>query len=352
MKKIITTITLASLFICSATWASIIVDVFGVDEQTAARIKQIYAAQVRSIEGAKIRAISSLENDEDYNPKKTEEIISKQQKLINSIQNKYDFAFVEFHTISYPNNEDAYTTIDIVTKDDLHRLKFINEHTDKDYSQSNDIIQKMIEFQTIAMGIAMNNELPKTDSKCPVYHCITSFSHPQLQPYLKIFNTASSKEKKLILKTLKTDPNPERRGAAIFLLGHFKNPKEIIKLLIPKVNDENVLVRNNAMRVLGSTIASAKLYNIDAQPFITQLDSPYVTDRNKALYVLSELMQSEKAKKQILANAKEKLVKILYLKQPNNHDFAYAILKNISEQNYDDTNFKEWTKWAKSSSVA
>lgn len=349
MRKII--IALAAICVSVTAWSAVIVDVFGVDRQTAKDIQQKYAEKVGALELEKAKEVYELSDEEfDKNKKQAEEVLRKHVELTNAIKDHYDFAFVNFNTIKYPQEDDLYTTIDVVTKDQPQRLKFVSKDKATNFPQKNDIIQKMIEFQAISMDIAMSNQ--NVDDKCEVHHCITSFSHPQLKPYLEMFNTAAKKEKKLILNTLKNDPDPERRGAAVFLVGHFKNPKEVIKVLTPMLDSNSVVVRNNAMRVIGATIASAKLTNIDARPFIKQLDSPYVTDRNKALYVLYGLMDNAKPKQQILQDGREKLVKILYLKQPNNHEFAYQILKSVSGKDYAENNYKEWEAWAKESSSA
>lgn len=349
MKKII--IAIAAIFATVSAWSAVIVDVFGVDRQTANSIQQKYAEQVSALEQSKTKEIYELSEEEfEKNKKQAEEVLRKHIELTNAIKEDYDLAFVDFHTIKYPQEDNLYTTIDVVTKDQPNRLKFVSKDKVTNFPQKNDIIQKMIEFQEISMELAMNN--PIEDEKCEVHHCIASFSRPQLKPYLEMFNTAAKKDRKLILNTIKNDPDPERRGAAIFLVGHFKNPNKVIKVLTPQLDSNSIVVRNNAMRVIGATIASAKLTNIDAKPFIKQLNSPYVTDRNKALYVLYGLMNNAKPKQQILKNGREDLVKILYLKQPNNHDFAYQILKSVSGKDYAENNYKEWEAWAKESSSA
>lgn len=349
MKKII--IALATICVTINAWSVVIIDVFGVDRQTANNIQQKYATQVSAIELSIAKQFYELSEEElANNQQQLDEVLRKQSELTNTIKEKYEFAYVKFNTVKYPMKDDLYTTIEVITKNQPNRLKYVSQNQKTNFPQKNDIIQKMLEFQTISLDIAMSS--PKINEKCAVHHCIGPFSHPQLKPYLEMFNTAAKKEKKLILNTIKNDPDHERRGAAIFLVGHFKNPHEIIKVLTPQLDNNSSLVRNNAMRVIGATVASAKLTNIDARPFIKQLDSPYVTDRNKALYVLYGLMNNAKPKQQILDNGKERLVKILYLKQPNNHEFAYQILKSISGKDYADNNYKEWEKWAKESSSA
>ena len=79
------------------------------------------------------------------------------------------------------------------------------------------------------------------------------------------------------------DPIPDRRAAAVFLIGHFKDPKEIMSTLTPHVMDADSGVRNNVMRVIGMTMEKAHLTQIDLHPFLVLLQSPVESDRNKAL---------------------------------------------------------------------
>ena len=160
-----------------------------------------------------------------------------------------------------------------------------------------------------------------------------------------MFNEGAVKEKTLILNTLKHDPNPERRAAAAFLVGHFQDPHEILSVLLPQVTDKDEDVRNNVMRVMGTTMMKAKISDINIEPILALLDSPSTTDRNKALIILLTAVESDAVKKQILQKGTNNLLAILRLEQPNNHDWAYHILKKISGKDFGETNLDAWRKW-------
>ncbi|WP_332248013.1 HEAT repeat domain-containing protein [Legionella tunisiensis] len=70
-----------------------------------------------------------------------------------------------------------------------------------------------------------------------------------------------------MIDTLNNDPDPSRRAAAAFLMGHFKDPNEIISLLMVHVNDRDSGVRNNVMRVIAATMFKANIAPIDVVPF-------------------------------------------------------------------------------------
>ncbi len=203
----------------------------------------------------------------------------------------------------------------------------------------------MMEYNDLTYKLENLNQLKINNISCPVYHCTVGFDNSKLKPYLNMFNIGSIKEKKLILNTLNHDSNPERQAAAAFLTGHFSDPKEIISLLLPHVNDKSSLVRNNVMRVIGDTMDKAKITEIDVTPFLDLLNSPYGTDRNKASLILLNASGTASAQSLIIQNGKDNLLSMLRLQQPNNHDHAYFILKKISGKTYGEYDIAAWDKW-------
>ena len=127
-------------------------------------------------------------------------------------------------------------------------------------------------------------------------------------------------------------------------MGHFQDPKEIVSILSFHVDDPDETVRNNVIRVISETLRKSKI-TIDVSPFLSLLDSPFLTDRNKSLSVLWLASESSEGKKQIIQSGGDKLLSILALKQPNNHDLAYIILKNVSGKDFGEYNIAAWKQW-------
>ena len=224
-------------------------------------------------------------------------------------------------TRSFIPIRDIYTTVEVVSKNDKDRLRFIDKPIRPSLQKSKqDLISKMIDFQSTWGELFLTNQLDLKDIECPFYHCLPGSRHPKLKDKFDLFNARAIKEKNLILSTIKNDPNPERRKAAIFLMGHFDDPKEIISILNNHITDPDNGVRNAAMRVIGVTMQTAKIHEIDVLPFLSLLDSPYDTDRNKALLILSNAASVKTSKDLIIQHGKDRLISLLRLKQPNNHD--------------------------------
>ncbi|MBA2653372.1 MAG: HEAT repeat domain-containing protein [Tatlockia sp.] len=336
MKKFV--IFLLSYLISFSINAADIVDVFGTDPLKSEDIIKHYGTQIGNIARKLIAKTSPTTSDTDPD-------LFKRMQLIDKIKHDYGFAYVDFDTVFYPNR-DTYTTIEVVSKKDKDRLRFVNKITRPlPYKPKHDLVDKMIEFQSTYGKLFFSSQLDLKDFECPFYHCLPGSRHPKLKDNFDLFNARAVKEKDLITSTIENDPNPERRASAVFLVGHFDDPKEIVSFLTKHIMDPDSVVRNAAMRVINETMNKANLHEMDVLPFLSLLDSPYDTDRNKALYILSDAATIEASKNLIIQHGKDRLISLLRLKQPNNHEASYALLKQISGKDFGSRNYEAWNQW-------
>ncbi len=327
--------------------AANIVDVYGVSPEESTRLLQKYAKKMADIMVPLNQEGMKLKPGDTY-PQRVENLVKKRAELLLEVKKKEGFSYVDIDEILYPGNNNHYITMDVVKNSEKERLRFINKETPKiAYPKTHDIMDKMDEYVNLVFHLIQTEKTDGYDTKCPVYHCVYSFNHPQLKAYLPLFNEAAVRQKKFIIDTLNHDPNPARRASAAFLVGHFKDPRDIISTLLPHVNDPDEGVRNNAIRVIGGTLIEAKITDIDATPFLELLGSPSVTDRNKSLYVLLAVSQSPVGRKLLIQQGGDRLLAILQLKQPNNHDIAYLILKQLSGRDLGEHNISAWRAWFK-----
>ena len=336
-----------SLITAMQASAENIVDVYGVNADESATILHKYGTRVTDIIIPLNKAGQTLKPG-PYVPENVLQLAKKREALIQEIKKKEGLSFVVFDEVMYPNNKNHYITIDVVKNSDKNRLRFVtDEDLKKVYPKTHDIMDKMTEYTDKMFHLMLNNQLNTQNMVCPAYHCTGGFDHPELKPYLAAFNQLNLDEKKRIITTLNHDENPTRRASAAFLVGHFKDPREIITTLLPHVNDPDETVRNNTIRVIGATLERAKINDIDATPFLTLLDSPSLTDRNKSLYVLFAISQSNAGKQLLIQKGSAPLLALLQLKQPNNHDIAYRILKQLSGKDLGEYNLAAWQAWFK-----
>lgn len=339
---------ISSLVLSMTAQSKNIVDIYGDDNKIGQQILSKYGQEIGKIE-ASLQKEGAKYYDGKVDEATIEKLLTEKMRLIEKIKKEGSYSYVDFQNVIYPMEKNNYTTLEVVTKKQPERLKYIIDNSlfkpTMDPNKKHDVIAKRIEFDQLEFKLIFAHKLDHQSFYCPVYHCVTGFSNPQLKPYLALFNKAAIEDKKLILNTLHRDQDPERRAAAAFLVGHFSDPQEIVSTLLPLVKDKNEGVRNNAIRVIGMTVSKAKNTQLDIQPFIELLDSPYTLDRNKSLIVLSEVASNPEFKEIIIKNTQDKLIKLLELKQPNNHEFAYKILKNISGKEYSEHDSSAWENW-------
>ncbi|PJD92517.1 MAG: hypothetical protein CK424_05280 [Legionella sp.] len=326
-------------------WTNEGVDVHGLNESQARQVLQFYAHRVRGLEMSLMKETVNIHLGKSH-PKRYQQLIAQKKHLLSAIKRRGHFAFVDVQTVYYPKNNAIYTTIEIIPSPNSSRMRFLSdaapENGDK---KQHDLIEHMRRYTSLSMQLLLTHQLDVTDDECPFYHCVVPFHHPQLQPYLALFRRGVLEKKPTILNVLAHDPDPARRAAAAFLVGFFSSSHEIVAVLSAHVTDPDREVRNSVLRVLAATMEKAHCTTVDPEPYLALLDSPYGTDRNKALLILHTLADSESGKKVILQKGGHLLVQLLHLTQPNNHDLAYLILKKISQEQFGAQQVAQWTAW-------
>lgn len=345
MKKIV--IMVAILF--SITVFGSTIDLYG--DKDEEKVKTLIQKQSKALESLSKLRIKAMNRMEDKSILK--KFTRLKAEIAQRIKKEGDYLYVDIDHIYYPHLKTQYTTIEVIKKEDAERMRFASKEGLEEESltrvvQKHDLIEDMISYKEKAIQLITQNKIPYFVPNCPFFHCITDFKHPDLKPFLTQFQQAAESiaEKRAVVLALKGDKDRERRGAAALLVGHFKQEEEIITTLQPYVLDEDVEVRNNVIRVLLLTMIKSQKTPKDIRPFLQLLDSPSVTDRNKSLFLLLQAIQNKAAKRLVRQEAAKKLVDLLALKQPNNHDPAYEILKQISGKHFADTDLLAWNHWA------
>lgn len=311
--------------------AAYTVDMFGDDSVRGKKILEKYQASLIDLEQKKMTLLEK--QPENVSEQEKQSLKKEMSDLYDTIKQEGDYLYVNDEVVVYPGNDMRYITLEVIQKRDGYRMDWVNpsnyEGVPNDEKPPHDIIQAMIDYDDIGTRLLIKNQLDLADLDCPRYHCTFGFKHPDLKRFRIQFDEAQEKYRDIIIKGL-SEKNPQRRAAAVFLVGEFHSPKMIFDTLLPHVNDIDPIVRNNVVRVLGDTMLRSKDYHIDVRPFIHLLHSPFETDRNKALAVLWAATHVKEQRVIIKEYGKPVLEALAKLKQPNNHDFAQMILEKIS----------------------
>jgi hypothetical protein len=276
-----------------------------------------------------------------------------EESILKKINALGIFSLTKISTVYYPDEKTTYATIDVVKVTDPYRLpsppeRLINKHIAKNEELTHlfkiwdDYMQRNLKL--------MQSSNPDVKSKsCPVVHCIWGFDKQELQYDVPKLKMGASKYKNQLMDIIEHSANSNDREQAVFILAHINNYQELAHFLIKFTDDADVSVRNNTMRVLGAILAQHDVPGLDIERILRALDYPYVTDRNKAGYVLLNIVLKDRSTHSlVIKRSGTTLINLLKLNQPNNHDFAYRILKEISNKNYSDRDYQSWQKWVAS----
>ncbi len=325
----------------SAASAPLIIDLYKTNQITLDQILKKHKKHFQKI--ADIIS-SSQEINSDKNQKT---LLKTTEKIISNIKKMGDFYYVNLSPVIYPNNKTVYITIDIVDQNDEKRkIKFLDQ-PQKTIPDPDHLISTWDEYQKIGFDLYIKNKIPSQVKSCPAYHCTFGFNDSALKKYQTLFATFVPKNKLQLVQILKSDKDENKRATAAFLLAHLKNGEEIIKILTPSIYDPSNGVRNNVMRVLAETFSKVNNPHFKIKYAIAALSFPAASDRNKALYMISELVDHARYANYVHLRAKNELLEELKLSQLNVHGLAYEILKKISGKDFGDRDYLSWEQWLK-----
>ena len=209
------------------------------------------------------------------------------------------------------------------------------------------LIEKWTEYQDKVFRL-MFTGTPLKVTSCPVLHCLAPFDIAELAPYLQIFNEGVKAHEKELYNVGTFDKDGQHRAMALFLLAHTGNAKKLLPMLGRAIHDPDDTVRNNALRIMMAMTQSNPNRVYPVNDIIAALDFPAADDRNKSAYILVTLVKSPRYRDAINKQAVLPLLKLLKLKQANNHDPAYEILKELSSKHFGDRDYAAWEQWAAS----
>lgn len=310
------------------------IDVYGASPELGLKMIQKYGSSLAHLEEKRIYKVMHHQKSENL-----EKAITEKIKII---QHEFSLPALRVDTVFYPDIGKFYTTMGCC------QLSANDAYTPVPYPQHKklDIIDSMHFFIQEAVSFMISHPEYANRLVCRDYQCITP-EIPEFNAKLKYFRKVVPQSKAWIEKTIFEDKNLERRRAAIFLLAYYPNPEEINQILTRLLDDKNHFIRHDALRVYGEMYPKTKHMDIPVQKILLSAHACDVGERNKALIVLSEAAKKSQYHSLLKQDTKQ-FIELLKLKQPNNHVFAYDILKQISHKKYLSTDIASWEHWAQS----
>lgn len=268
-----------------------------------------------------------------------------QTAAIAKISQLAPFAFVQLSRIQYPPPSSArYLTVDLVDQaDQMHRMNFLPA-PQQTFADPGGLLAEWDSYFALAMKLLMAGEI-QLPIHCHAFHCVAGFDHPMLKRYGELFNREVPIHQAVLFDILHSDGNAHHRADAAFLLAHTHDGPKLVTSLAPSIRDGSEGVRNNVMRVLAYIGNDHPELSLPIEALVQAADFPTATDRNKSLYCLVSVSKHPELRADLVHSIGRQLLAILKLQQPNNHDPAYDILKNLSGKDFGDRSYTAWEKW-------
>jgi hypothetical protein len=271
---------------------------------------------------------------------------SRKAAIIAEIKTMGDFAFVDVSIVQYFNpTPGEFATVDLVDRQDQKkRMTFLPAPTEK-FPDPDGLLAAMEGYVGKGFALLRAGQITGQWEDCGAWHCLFGFRNAALAPYGAWFKAQVPVDEAALVEVLRHDATSAHRADAAFLLAHIADGQKLVDLLIPSIQDENSEVRNNILRVLQDIANHHPEIKIPLAPIVSALDFPGTLDRNKSAAVLAGLADQPGLRARIAREAGPILLRMLRLQQPNNHDWAYIVLKKISGETYGERDYNRWASW-------
>jgi len=268
------------------------------------------------------------------------------EQAIQARVTELGFVWGKVSGITYfrPAGEETYVTIDVVEPHDRARRMPFGAAPGEELADVDGLVAAWGEYQSKGFELIRAKSLSPQRVPCKAFHCLFGFDHPDLAKFGPIFDERVPAHRAELLRLLHAARDPKLRAGAAFLVAHLRDGREVVAELLPALRDPAGLVRNNAMRVLQDIAHHHPEIPVPIEPALDALDFPETTDRNKALAMVDGLADRPEYHAAILARG-GLLLALLKLQQPNNHDFAYSILKKATGQSFGERDYAAWERW-------
>lgn len=314
------------------------IDVFGTAQLTRERLLAAEGEAVCTYLDAANRDAADLDAQRDA--------------LVAKLQRLGDFAEVAPSIVGYYPEDGApmkvYVTIDFVDRADAARRRPWIAAPAGSYPDPDGLLAAWDAYMTTQHQLLQSGAMSAQRVACTAFHCLGNPSHPDLAAWHARFTAEVPTRLDALEEILASDGSAEKRATAAFLLAYGTDGARLVRTELAAFRDPSALVRNNAMRVVHDVVRYHPEVEVPLEPILAALDYPATTDRNKAAATLDGWVARPGAAArfpEVVRRGGKTLVAMLRLEQPNNHDFAWSILKTLSGKAYGERDVAAWAAW-------
>jgi hypothetical protein len=258
-------------------------------------------------------------------------------------------AYVDIYYGEYLTSAErtAYVTFDVVDKADVkERLAFRPKPRGPSASDPAGLLAAWKAYNDLGHALSSRGLIDSENLSCAGFYCPWGASSPELAAFdKKLAESVEGNEKKL-LAIVQNDSDEQKRADALCILSYLKDGSRVAGLMLDSLADPSPVVRACALEVLSDIALFHKKVFLDVSRILPALDFPTVSDRSKALSVLVALVGNPSYRPYVTSRAALRLMELLRLDQPSNHDLAFTLLSMLSDQSYDQHDYVSWQRWA------
>ena len=313
------------------------VEVYGTDRFDGAAVHDEFAREIDQFIAAQ-----AADNDE--------QIREVQRVIEERLRRRGPFAYIDASfgaSFVPPGTLELSLSVDIVEEEDrVRRMPFRSPPTGN-YADPDGLFSLFNEYRANVMDLGLRGALEGYGPDCPVLHCVASFQHPVLRPYLSAFNEGARRREHLLYEIAEASSDLEHRRSAIALLAHTNDADRLLPALARAIYDPDPGVRNGAMRVILFIARQEPERDYPISDLIAAMDFPNDSDRNKAASALLYASASSAHQEIIRAQGLSSLLRLLRTDNPATHYPAYELLKRISGEDYGPRDHAAWEAWCR-----
>jgi|CXWL01.1.fsa_nt_gi hypothetical protein len=300
--------------------------------------------KARMLFSDRLREIVELRNK--HQPVANEKAEALRKKLEKEARAFPGIAHVSLSVSEYFTSVDhaMYATFDVVDEVDRSRLAFLPKPT-RTMRDPDGLLAAWKQYYDVGSALSRRGQMPVDRPDCPGFYCLWGGPTPELAALQKKFVAGAAAKEAELRVVLSHDADGDKRAAALFVLSYGTRGEKVVEACHGALRDPSSAVRGAALQILADVVNHRKDLRVDVEKILPLLDDPVDVVRGKTMGLLVPMVDNEPQRRKMMAAA-PRLVDLLKLKQPDNHDLAFTVLGLISRKSINRRDYKGWQEWA------